>query len=167
MAYSISDDFRRPVPLALTAIAILGWLLVAYFSSQVAAVQGDMHDALNRAEHAREGMAADLQNLQKATGSLAEVQKQAEDAKISLSEATAARVAAQNELADLSKQITDARLTVSGAQEEASAKTKELQAADAKAKESTDQLAAVQAQLPSATGDRDQMLSAVANARNQ
>src|SRR5258708_29512281 len=114
MAYSISDDFRRPVPLALTAIAILGWLLVAYFSSQVSAVQSDMHDALNRAEHAREGMAADLQNLQKATGSLAEVQKQAEDAKIALSEATAARAASQNELNDLTKQITDARLTVSG-----------------------------------------------------
>ena len=65
MAYNVSDDFRRPVPLALAAVAILGWLLVAYFSSQVSAVQNDMHDALNRAEQAREGMAADLQNLQK------------------------------------------------------------------------------------------------------
>ena len=39
MAYSIGDDFRRPVPLALAAIAIIGWLLVAYYSSRVAAVQ--------------------------------------------------------------------------------------------------------------------------------
>src|SRR5580698_9812540 len=91
MAYNVSDDFRRPVPLALAAVAILGWLLVAYFSSQVSAVQGDRHDALNRAEHEREGMAADLQNLQNDSGSFAEVQTQAEDAKIALSEATAAR----------------------------------------------------------------------------
>jgi len=81
MAYQILDDFRRPVPLALAAVAILGWLLVAYFSSQASAVRSEMHDALNRAEQARVGIAADLQNLQKASGSLAEVQKQAEDAK--------------------------------------------------------------------------------------
>src|SRR3984957_21069321 len=108
MAYNVSDDFRRPVPLALAAVAILGWLLVAYFSSQVSAVQGDMHDALNRAEHAREGMAADLQNLQKASGSFTEVQKQAEDAKIVLSEATAARALAQSERAVLCKKIKEA-----------------------------------------------------------
>jgi DNA repair exonuclease SbcCD ATPase subunit len=174
VAYNVSEDFRRPVPLALAAIAILGWLLVAYFSSQVSAVQNDMHEALNRAEHAREGMAADLQNLQKASGSLAEVQKQAEDAKIALSEATAARAASQNELTDLNKQITDARLTVSGAQEEASAKTRDLQAADAKAKAAADQLGALQSQLTAlqaqveaATADRDKAVAAAASAQGQ
>jgi predicted nucleic acid-binding Zn-ribbon protein len=167
MAYSISDDFRRPVPLALAAVAILGWLLVAYYSSQVSAVQSDMRDELNRAAVQREKMAADLQNLQKASGSLAEVQKQAEDARIALSEATAARAASQNELTDLNKQITDARLTVSGAQEEASAKTRELQAADARAKQAVDQLAALQSQLDAATAERDKALAALASAQGQ
>ena len=101
MAYKITDEFRRPAPLALAAVAIVGWVLVAYFSSRVSTVQSKMSDAINRAEHAREGMAADLQDLQKALGSLTEVQKQAEEAKIALSKATAARSASQNELTDL------------------------------------------------------------------
>ena len=174
MAYDISDDFRRPLPLALAAVAILGWLLVAYYSMQVASVQGEMHDAQNRAEKARESMAADLQNLKKASGDLAVVQKQAEDAKAALSEATAARAASQNELADLTKQITDARLTVSGAQEEASARTRDLQAADTQAKAAAGQLAtiqtqlaAAQSQLDAAANERDKTLGATASARSQ
>jgi hypothetical protein len=67
MAYKISDEFRRPAPLALATVAIVGWLLVAYFSSRVSAVQSEMNEAVNRAEHAREGVAADLQDLQKAS----------------------------------------------------------------------------------------------------
>lgn len=106
MAYKISNEFRRPAPLALAAVAIVGWLLVAYFSSRVSAVQSEMNEAVNRAEHAREGMTADLQDLQKASGDLAEVQNQAKEAKIALSKATAARAASQNELTDLNKQIS-------------------------------------------------------------
>jgi chromosome segregation ATPase len=174
MAYKIRDEFRRPAPLALAAVAIVGWLLVAYFSSRVSAVQSEMNEEVNRAEHAREGMAADLQDLQKASGSLAEVQKQAEEAKIALSKATAARAASQNELADLNKQITDARLTVSGTQEQASARARDFQAIDAQAKEAADQLAVLQPQvsdaqnqLDAATSERDKTLAAVANTRNQ
>ena len=68
MAYDLTDDFRRPVTLALAALAIVGWLLVSYFWSQAADVRVQMDDALRRAEPAREGIAADLQNLQKAAG---------------------------------------------------------------------------------------------------
>ena len=68
MAYDLSSEFRRPLPLALAAVAVIGWLLVAYFASEVADVQSQMHDALARAEKARESMAADLQNLQRASG---------------------------------------------------------------------------------------------------
>ena len=93
-----------------------------------------MSDAINRAEHAREDMAADLQDLQKALGSLTDVQKQAEEAKIALSKATAARATSQNELTDLNKQISDARLAVSGAQEQASARARDFQAIDTKGK---------------------------------
>ena len=89
MAYKISDEFRRPWPLALAAVAIVGWVLAAYFSSRVSTIQSKMSDAINRAEHAREGMAADLQDLQKASGSLGEVLKKAEEAKIALSKAAA------------------------------------------------------------------------------
>ncbi len=91
MAYDLSNEIRRPVPLALAAVAVIGWLLVAYFASQVSDVQNEMHDALGRAEKARETMAADLQNLQKASGSLADVEKQMNDAKDAIAEAAAAR----------------------------------------------------------------------------
>jgi Caspase domain len=49
----------------------------------------------------------------------------------------------------------------------AGAKTKELQAADAKAREASDQLAAVQSQVQAASSDRDQLVAAAAAAKNQ
>ena len=57
----------------------------------------------------------------------------------------AARASAQTELADLTKQISDAKLAISGAQEEASAKTRDLQAVDARLKDESDRLAGMQA----------------------
>ena len=174
MAYKITDEFRRPAPLALAAFAIVGWVLVAYFSSRVSTIQSKMSDAINRAEHAREGMAADLQDLQKALGSLTDVQKQAEEAKIALSKATAARAASQNELTDLNKQISDARLAVSGAQEQARARARDFQAIDTKAKVAADQLADLQGKIQTAqnqweaaTSERDKTLAAVANAKDR
>ena len=112
----MSDDFRRPVPLALAALAIVGWLLVSYFWSQAADLRTQMDDGLKRAELAREGLAADLQNLQKAAGNAADLDKQAKDAQAALAEAVSARAAAQNELAELTKQISEAKLAVSGAE---------------------------------------------------
>jgi chromosome segregation ATPase len=150
MAYDASDDFRRPVPLALAALAIVGWLLVSYFWSQAADVRSQMDDALKRAELAREGMAADLQNLQKAAGTAADLDKQAKDAQKALTDAVAARAAAQNEIADLTKRISEAKLAVSGAQEEANAKTRDLQAVEARLKSETDQLNGVESQIAEA-----------------
>ena len=147
MAYKISDEFRRPAPLALAAVAIVGWLLVAYFSSRVSAVQSEMNEAVNRAEHAREGMAADLQDLQKASGRPrggAEAGQGGENRTVEGDRGAIA--ASQNELADLNKQITDARLTMSGAQEQANARARDFQAIDTKSKEAADQLAALQEQ---------------------
>ena len=148
MAYDLTDDFRRPVPLALAALAIVGWLLVSYFWSQAADVRAQMDDALRRAEHAREGMAADLQNLQKAAGTAADLQKQAKDAQKALADAVAARASAQNELADLAKQISEAKLAVSGAQEEANAKSPRSPDVEAKLKSETDQQSAWRARSP-------------------
>ena len=147
----ISDDFRRPVPLALAALAIVGWLLVSYFWSQAADVRAQMDDALKRAELAREGMAADLQNLQKAAGTAADLEKQAKDAQKALADAVAARAAAQNEIADLTKQISEAKLAVSGAQEEANAKdARPASPSKRRLKSETDQLSGVESQIAEA-----------------
>ncbi len=150
MAFDVSDEFRRPVPLALAALAIVGWLLVSYFWSQESDVRTQMDDALKRAELAREGMAADLQNLQKAAGTAADLDRQAKDAEKALADAVAARAAAQNDIADLTKRISEAKLAVSGAQEEANAKTRDLQSVEGRLKSETDQLNGVEGQIAEA-----------------
>jgi chromosome segregation ATPase len=167
MAYDLTDDFRRPVPLALAALAIVGWLLVSYFWSQASEARAQMDDALKRAETARESMAADLQNLQKEAGTAAELQRQAKDAQNALAQAVAARASAQNDLADLDKQIGEAKLAMSGAQEEANAKTRDLQTVDAKLKSETDQLTALESRIAAAEPQLADLQQRVAAAQAQ
>ncbi len=130
MAYDAGDELRRPVSLALAGVAIIGWLLAAFLWTEASRSQAEMTESLKAAERARESLAADLQNLQKAAGTAADLKTQASEAEKALSEASAARASAQNELADLTKQIGDAKLAISGAQEEASAKSRDLQAVE-------------------------------------
>jgi len=89
-------------------------------------------------------------------------------------DASTARASAQNELADLTKQIGDARLAISGAQEEASARTRDLQAVDARFKDESDHVAALQSQdqslsaeLTRLQGDADASRKALAEAQTQ
>ena len=119
-------------------------------------------------------LAADLQNLQKAAGTAADLKTQATDAEKTLSEASAARASAQNELADLTKQITDAKLAISGAQEEASAKSRDLEAVSARLREESDRLTGMQTQDQALSAEQarlqgqvDAARSALAEAENQ
>src|SRR5271163_5074491 len=146
MAVSTGNEFNRPLTLALAAVAVVGWLLVAYLWSQNSDLHTQLDDGLKRAEVARHGLAADLQNLQKSAGTAADLKKQADDAQKALTEAASARASAQSDLAELTKQVNEAKLAVSGAQEEAGAKTKDLQALEAKLKSETEQLTALQSQ---------------------
>lgn len=41
---------RGPAPLALAAVALIGWLLAAYFASQVMDMHASLYDALGRPE---------------------------------------------------------------------------------------------------------------------
>jgi chromosome segregation ATPase len=146
MADDAGDEFRRPLPLALAGLAIIGWALAAFLWAQDAQTRTRMTESLNAAEKARESLAADLQNLQKEAGTAADLKARASVAEKTLSEAAAARASAQNELADLTKQINDAKLAISGAQEEASARTRDLQAVDARLKDESDRMAGMQSQ---------------------
>src|SRR5271166_3984421 len=146
MEVETGESSRRPVTLALASAAAVGWLIAATVWWQSSRAQSDLNDALTAAERARESLASDLQNLQKASGTAADLKKQAADAEKALSDAAAARASAQNELADLNKQIGDAKLAISGAQEEASAKTRDLLAVDARLKDESDHVAALQRQ---------------------
>ncbi len=157
MAYDAGDEFRRPVSLALASVAIIGWLLAGFLWTEASRTQREMSESLHAAERARESLAADLQNLQKAAGTAADLKTQATRAEKALSEASAARASAQNELADLTKQITDAKLAISGAQEEASVKARDLQAVDTRLREETDRLARTQAQVLSLSAEQTRL----------
>src|SRR5271167_3117546 len=140
------DQSRRPISLALAALAAVGWLAAGFIWWQGGQTQSYFAEQLAAAERAREALASDLQNLEKTAGAAANLKKQAADAEKALSDASTARASAQNELADLTKQITDARLAISGAQEETSARTRDLQAVDARLKDESDHVAAMQSQ---------------------
>ena len=103
------DQSRRPISLALAALAAVGWLAAGFIWWQGARAQSQVTEQLTNAERARESLASDLQNLEKTAGAAADLKKQAADAEKALSDASAARASAQNELADLTKQISDAR----------------------------------------------------------
>jgi chromosome segregation ATPase len=137
---------RGPVTLALACVAAVGWLIAAVVWWQSTQTQSQLNESLTAAERARESLASDLQNLQKTAGTAADLKKQAADAEKALSEVSATRASAQNELADLTKQIGDAKLAISGAQEEASARTRDLEAVDARLKDETSHVAALESQ---------------------
>src|ERR1700733_10610207 len=118
MADESDEQSRRPISLALAALAAVGWLAAVFVWWQGAQEQSYFTEQLTAAERARESLASDLQNLQKTAGAAADLKKQAADAEKAMSDASAARASAQNELTDLTKQISDARLAISGAQEE-------------------------------------------------
>src|ERR1700733_8481430 len=152
MADQSDEQSWRPMLLALAALAAVGWLTAGFLWWGGGQTQSYLTEQLAAAERARESLSSELQNLEKAAGAAADLKKQAADAEKALSDASTARASAQNELADLTKQIGDARLAISGAQEEASARTRDLQAVDARFKDESDHVAALQSQ--------DQSLSA-------
>lgn len=143
----VDESDKEPHQLISPALAVLvavGWLAAGLIWWQGAQTRSQLTDQVTAAEKARESLASDLQNLEKKAGSAADLKKRAAAAEKALSDASAARASAQNELADLTKQIGDAKLAVSGAQEEASAKARDLQAVDARLKDETDHMAALQ-----------------------
>jgi len=152
MADESDEQSWRPILLALAALAVVGWLAAGFVWWRGWQTQSNLTEQLTAAERARESLASDLQNLEKTAGAAAELKKQAADAEKALADASTARASAQNELADLTRQISDARLVISGVQEEASAKTRDLQAVDGRLKDESERMAALQSQ--------DQTLSA-------
>jgi hypothetical protein len=42
------SELRNPAPLILAIVAMVGWLLVAYFASQIIHMHASLYDALGR-----------------------------------------------------------------------------------------------------------------------
>jgi chromosome segregation ATPase len=174
MADQSDEQSWRPILLALAALAVVGWLAAGFMWWQDRQTQSSLTEQLAAAERARQSLSSDLQNLEKTAGAAADLKKQAADAEKALSDASTARASAQNELVDLTKQIGDARLAISGAQEEASARTRDLQTVDARFKDESDHVAALQSQdqslsaeLTRLQGDADAGRKALADAQTQ
>src|SRR6185437_5424684 len=165
MADESDQQPHRLISPALAALAAVGWLAAGVVWWQGARTQSQLIGQMTAAEKARESLASDLQNLEKKAGAVADLKKRAAAAEKALSDASAARASAQNELADLTKQIGDAKLAISGAQEEASAKTRDLQAVDARLKEETDRMAAMQSQEQSLSAEERRLQGEVDAAR--
>ena len=77
MADESDEQSWRPILLALTALAAVGWLAAAFVWWQGAQAQSYLTEQLSAAERAGESLASDLQNLEKTAGTAAELKKQA------------------------------------------------------------------------------------------
>jgi len=161
MADESDEQPRRLMSPALAVLAAVGWLAAGLIWWQGAQTRARLTDQVTAAEKARESLASDLQNLEKTAGAAADLKKRAAAAEKALSDASAARASAQNELADLTKQIGDAKLAISGAQEEASAKARDLQAVDARLKDDTDHMAALQSREQALSSEESRLQGAV------
>src|SRR5437868_10400759 len=93
--------WAQPATWALAAIAAVGWLVGLYFWNESVGLRADAEEALRRAEVARQGLVGELQNLQRAVGSAAELRQKLEDGRKALDGAVAQRTEVQGNLAEL------------------------------------------------------------------
>ena len=142
---------RSPYSIALAALAIVGWVMVAYFWSQVGDLREQMSGAVKSAEMARSGLAADLQNLQAANGALADVQKKADAAKAALADIEKSRAKAEGDAMALKGDAQTSADSLAKAKQAladaAKAAADATAAAAAKAQASAQELKAVEAKL--------------------
>ena len=78
---------RRLISPALAGLAAVGWLAAGLVWWQGAQTQSQLTGQIAAAEKARESLASDLQNLEKAAGSAADLKKRAAAAEKALSDA--------------------------------------------------------------------------------
>jgi chromosome segregation ATPase len=104
------SEFARPVPLALTAIAAVGWLVAAYFWAQAVGLRADDEEAQRRSEVARAQLVSELQAMQQSVGTAADLRRQLDEGRKAVDEAVSQRTTAQSELAHVSRQIDEIEL---------------------------------------------------------
>ena len=134
------SEFARPVPLALTAIAAVGWLVAAYFWAQAVGLRADDEEAQRRSEVARAEIIGELQSMQRSVGMAADLRRQLDEGRKALDDAVLQRTTAQTELADLTRRVDATELSLSS-------ETDQLESKSALLKDVNANLAAAQNEL--------------------
>jgi septal ring factor EnvC (AmiA/AmiB activator) len=117
------SDFARPVSLALTGIAAVGWLVAAYFWAQAVGLRADADEAQRRSEVARSELVGELQTLQRSVGSAADLRRQLDEGRKALDDAVAQRTTAQSDLAHVARRIDEIELGLATESDQLDSKT--------------------------------------------
>jgi chromosome segregation ATPase len=117
------SDFTRPVSLALTAIAAVGWLVAVYFWAQAVGLRADSEESQRRTEVARSELVGELQTLQQSVGSAADLRKQLDEGRKALDDAVSQRTTAQGDLADLTRRVDETELSLASETDQLESKT--------------------------------------------
>ncbi len=89
------SEFGRPASLALMGIAAVGWLVAIYFWQEGVSLRADGEEAQRRAEVARQELVGELQAIQRAVGSAAELRQRLDTGRKALDDAVAQRTSVQ------------------------------------------------------------------------
>jgi len=78
LAIDWKTEVRRPVPVALGIVALIGWIVAISFIVTEATLRASAKAQIQRIEASRQQLAADLDQQHKAAGTLADLQARAE-----------------------------------------------------------------------------------------
>jgi chromosome segregation ATPase len=160
-----ANDFARPVPLALTAIAAVGWLVAAYFWAQAVGLRADGEEAQRRSEVARAGLVGELQTMQHSVGSAADLRRQLDEGRKALDDAVSQRTTAQSELAHVARQIDEIELGLSSETDQLESKTVLLKDVNANLATAQNELADLSTQKAAIASEVEKAQAALAEAQ--
>ena len=109
IAIEFRHELRRPVPLALLALAVVGWIIALYSLWSSTPSSASIRQRFESLEASRQALAAALKKQRQAAGTLAEVEQQIEAAKTEVGQAEQEREHARAELAATQKDLEQTR----------------------------------------------------------
>jgi hypothetical protein len=91
MAQNVAAQLKRPLPLALAAAAVLGWILVIVLLVSRSSLESDLTARIEESEAARAAFATQLREQQQAAGTLEEIRSATAALEAQLAELNARR----------------------------------------------------------------------------
>jgi len=81
-------ELKRPVPIALAILALLGWIVAVYFIWSVSTLRSSSTRQIDQLTASRQQLATELDQQRQAAGTLAEVRKKAAETQAAIDQAT-------------------------------------------------------------------------------